>query len=230
MKYDDLLELVKQRRSIRRFRPDPIPEEYVDKIIEVARWAPSGYNTQPWEFVVVRKQEFKSEIVRYIYEIQEQDTTDDAGDIFRGPMNWSTAPVFIILYGDIRTKVGLPMMAQVHDFEKIFNSSLASAFLNMHLAVTSLGLASQWVSLIGIPEIDASVKKLLEIREELRAYDMMALGYPAVKPRPKLIRARECMVHYDNCGLNAFRTDEEVADYARRTKTWATACHRRLPD
>jgi len=46
MDYDSLLELVKNRRSIRKFRTDPVPDEHVDKIIEVARQAPSGYNTQ----------------------------------------------------------------------------------------------------------------------------------------------------------------------------------------
>lgn len=62
MEYDRLLELVKRRRSIRRFKPDPIPDEYVDKIIEVARWAPSGFNMQPWEFVVVKKPDLRKKI------------------------------------------------------------------------------------------------------------------------------------------------------------------------
>jgi nitroreductase len=57
MNYTSLLDLVQKRRSTRRFKPDPIPDEYIDKIIEVARWAPSGFNQQPWDFVVVR--EFK---------------------------------------------------------------------------------------------------------------------------------------------------------------------------
>ncbi|MBW1802488.1 MAG: nitroreductase family protein [Deltaproteobacteria bacterium] len=66
MDYDSLLELVQKRRSIRRFKPDPIPDEYVDKIIEVARWAPSGFNMQPWEFVVVREAGLKEKIVQWI--------------------------------------------------------------------------------------------------------------------------------------------------------------------
>ena len=56
MEYEALLDLVKKRRSIRRFKPDPIPDEDIAKIIEVARWAPSGFNMQPWEFVVVGPQ------------------------------------------------------------------------------------------------------------------------------------------------------------------------------
>ena len=62
MKYESFLELAKKRRSIRSFKPDPIPDEYVDKIIEAARWAPSGFNTQPWEFVVIKKKELKESI------------------------------------------------------------------------------------------------------------------------------------------------------------------------
>ena len=62
MDYDSLLELVKKRRSIRRFKPDPIPDEYVDKIIKVARWAPSGFNMQPLEFVVFKKPDLKNKI------------------------------------------------------------------------------------------------------------------------------------------------------------------------
>lgn len=54
MKYDDLIELFKDRRSIPKFKSDPIPDEYVDKIIEAARFAPSGFNTQPWEFVLIK--------------------------------------------------------------------------------------------------------------------------------------------------------------------------------
>ncbi|MBA7644491.1 Bifunctional F420 biosynthesis protein FbiB [subsurface metagenome] len=66
MDYGSLLELVKNRRSVRRFKTDPIPDEYVEKIIEAACWAPSGFNLQPWEFVVVKKQELKDSIVQAI--------------------------------------------------------------------------------------------------------------------------------------------------------------------
>jgi len=47
MQIDEFLELVKKRRSIRRFKPDPIPEECVMKILEAGRWAMSGANAQP---------------------------------------------------------------------------------------------------------------------------------------------------------------------------------------
>ncbi|MBI4334686.1 MAG: nitroreductase family protein [Chloroflexi bacterium] len=47
MEIDAFLDLVRRRRSIRRFKPDPVPEEYIEKILEAGRWAMSGANGQP---------------------------------------------------------------------------------------------------------------------------------------------------------------------------------------
>src|SRR5690242_9832995 len=52
--YDTLLELVKSRASVRKLKPDPIPDDHVTQILEVGRWAMSGANGQPWDFVVVK--------------------------------------------------------------------------------------------------------------------------------------------------------------------------------
>ena len=68
MSYNSFLELVKKRRSVRRFKPDPVPDEDIEKIIDAARWAPSGFNTQPWEFVVVREKELKDKIIDAVEE------------------------------------------------------------------------------------------------------------------------------------------------------------------
>jgi len=53
--YDTLLDLVKSRASVRKLKPDPIPDEYVTQILEVGRWAMSGANGQPWERMFVRR-------------------------------------------------------------------------------------------------------------------------------------------------------------------------------
>ena len=57
MEIDELLELMKTRRSMRRFKPDPIPDEYIEKMLEAARWSPSGANAQPWEFIIIKEPE-----------------------------------------------------------------------------------------------------------------------------------------------------------------------------
>jgi nitroreductase len=55
----DVLEAIKSRRSIRKYRPEPIPEEKLQVILEAARLAPSAANRQPWRFVVVQNQDRK---------------------------------------------------------------------------------------------------------------------------------------------------------------------------
>jgi nitroreductase len=242
MDYDGFLDLVKKRRTIRRFRADPVPDDYIGKIIEAARWAPAGYNSQPWEFVVVRDKKLKSRVVQIVGMYRELSSGMEAA---REPwqrltvhpwqdteMDYRNAPVFILLFGDTRTQAGLPMIIRFDENlrRSIFTSSLADAFLYMHLAATTLGLASQWVSATAMPYAHCLIKELLGIPPALEIYDMMAVGYPAYQPRPKLMRDRGKMVHHDYCGENEFRTDEEVRDFIKRTRAWVDANHRRGVD
>src|SRR2546427_11251248 len=53
----DVYECIRTRRTVREFKPDPVPEAIVQKILQAGRWAPSSSNTQPWHFVVVSARE-----------------------------------------------------------------------------------------------------------------------------------------------------------------------------
>ena len=236
MQYDDLIELFKNRRSIRRFKADPVPDAYVDKIIEAARLAPAGFNTQPWEFVVIRQKELKDKIVQVIdeYKMSQFDEMETFRESWQGVQwkrgskdqgDYRNAPVFIVLFGDTRTKLGLPMAVRYtnHKRESIFNSSLANAFMYMHLAAHALGLGTQWVTAVQMAQVSCFLKNLLGIPIELETYDMMVLGYPDMTPKPKFLREKEEMIHYDYCGEKAFRTDEQVRDFVRKTRNWALA-------
>ena len=230
MDYESFLELVKKRRSIRSFKADPIPDDYIDKIIEAARWAPSGFNLQPWEFVVVKKEELRKSIVQYLRDFMAMSGPMEATrESWQGPkppagvtppMGFVNAPVFIIPFGDIRIRVGLPMIHRYNEesWDKTYISTMASTFLYMHLAVTSLGLASQWVSAVTQSTVHCLIKQLLGIPAPLKIYDMLVLGYPDVKPGPRLVRSREEMVHYDCCGENDFRSDEEMKKFIFRIR------------
>jgi 5,6-dimethylbenzimidazole synthase len=59
MSYQNLLDIIRNRRSCRRFKSDPLPEGMVEKVLEAARLSPSAGNSQPWEFVVVQDTETK---------------------------------------------------------------------------------------------------------------------------------------------------------------------------
>jgi nitroreductase len=242
MDYDNLLELVKNTRSIRRFKPDPIPDEFIDKIIEVARQAPSGFNQQPWEYVIVKSPELRQKITEsfktYWSQSREMETTRESWQQVWNPeavgsqADYSVAPVIILLFGDRRTQAGLPMGVRfdTHRCEQIYVSSLANTLLYVHMAAASLGLASQWLSTVSTPYVHCMIKDWLGIPAHLEIYDALAVGYPAVQPRPKLLREKEKMVHYDYCGPEAFRTDGEVQDFIRKARTWTIASHNRQPD
>lgn len=218
MNYESLLELIKKRRSIRRFKPDPIPDEYVDKIIEAARWAPSGANSQPWEFIVVKKEELRKRIIEPLMEytnlVHKAELTREPRLRFKwfGP-GFVRAPVFILLCGDVRTKDAYPLLITLQRSSSIFASSLANAFLYMTLVATTLGLGSQWVSATTTPYVQSIIKDLLKIPKELEIYDMLAVGYPDFEPKPRLVRAKEEMIHYDYYDEGKSRTDEKVNDF-----------------
>lgn len=238
MNYDQFLELAKSRRSIRRFKSDPIDDGDIEKILEAARWAPSGFNMQPWEFVVVKDQQLKDKIVEVVS--QGHSTMfqmEAAREAWQGknPIpkpkggssapGFANAPVFILLLGDTRTRAGLPMIHRHNDssWNKTFISGLANTFLYMHLAATSLGLASQWVSEVYQPLSHCMTKQLLGIPEPLIIYEMMVLGYAAMKTPPKMLKSLEEMTHRDFCGEDDFKTDEEVKQFIFNIRNRKTA-------
>ncbi len=228
MNYDDFLELVKSRRSTRMFKSDPIPYDYVDKIIEAARFAPSGGNSQPWEFIVLKDRETKDRIVEVV---AEQGTVTRKVELTReedirfpgsaGPGHepgYKNAPVFILVCGDPRTKEAYPLFTRLTRGDSHFASSLASAFLCMAFAATALGLGSQWVSATGSPLVKPHLKKLLEIPAEIEVYDLLAVGYPGHQPKARFIRERAEMVHDGRYEKAKYRSDEQIREYIVRLR------------
>jgi nitroreductase len=225
--YDTLLRLAKERRTIRRFKPDPVPDECINKIVDVARQAPSGFHTQPWEFVVITRKELREKVVAILHQYGPPIQNPDRKETGAPQDRFELAPVFIILLGDWRARVGLPDAAQSSDerVNNTFRTSLAAAFLSMQLAATALGLASQWYSATSGERAQAAIRDLVGIPKDLRIFDMMVLGYAAETPLPKEVRALNSMVHYNDCGVEDFRTDEEVVADAMKTKAWCLTAH-----
>jgi nitroreductase len=228
MDYEVFLDLVRKRRSIRNFRTDPVPDEYVNKIIEAARYAPSGANSQPWEFIVVKDQAIKDRIVgivseqgEYSRKVELTREKDLRFSTLTGPVRepgYKNAPVYIILCGDPRTKEAYPLLTTLTRGDSHFISSLASAFLYMTLAATTLGLGSQWVSATGNPFVKPLLKELLEIPHKLDIYDMLVVGYPAAQPKERFLRDRAEMVHHDRYNEDKHRSDEEIRDFIVRLR------------
>jgi nitroreductase len=187
MDYGDLYELVKKRRSVRRFKPDPIPDDIVDKILEVARWAPSCRNSQPWEIIAVKRKTIRDEIVR----IMNDSYIDNGKEPPSGP---SQAQLFIIVCSNPENKPSAELGVMANS---MFYSSLGNAFLYMAMAVTALGLGAQWVSRVANPSVNGGIKELLGIPSSWEIFDMLAVGYPDVEPKPRAMKSFEEVVHND---------------------------------
>ena len=196
---------------------------------------------QPWEFVVVTDDDLRRRIVEITASYWEQSVdmeaarpswqgktwkltgmTDTAGDYTR-------APVYILLFGDSRVQAGLPMGVQcdAHRRRLIHQSSLANAFLYMHLAAATLGLASQWYSAVQTPYASCLIKDLLGIPDLLEIYDMMVLGYPAIDPPGKYLRPLKEVSHCNRCHPDEFRTDDAVRGFVKKARGWTIGAHRR---
>jgi nitroreductase len=223
--YQDFLDLVKARHSTRAFAPVPVDVESVEKIIEAARWAPSGANSQPWEFVVVRDPEIKNRIAAFVKDFlrlaREVELTrpEDmrwvpAARPVADP-GWKDAPVLIVVCGDPRTKKSYPLVTELARGEATFESSLAGAFLHMALAATALGLGCQWVSAASNPLVMPLIMDALGIPDDLVVYDMLALGYPAAEAKPRVVRDREDMTHLERYDPLKHRSDEQVLEFIR---------------
>lgn len=227
--YDHLLKLVQDRRTIRQFRPDPIPKGSIEKIIDVARWAPSGFHTQPWEFVVIQKKEVKEAVIKILDTHAPPITNPQTAAHARTsvPRSFRDAPAFILLLADWRAMVGLPGHPTEPNelIRGIYQSGLASAFLYMHLAATSLGLAAQWYTSATRPDAEREIRTLIGFPDSLTIYDMMVLGYPEAAPHPKELRSLDSMIHYNACGAQDFRTDEQVIADAEKTWAWCLSQH-----
>jgi len=219
MQFEEFAKVVMARRAIRRFKPDPVPDEYIEKILEVARWAPSGANSQPWEFIVVKD----PEMVRKIYELHsrldgtrsrvwEMTRREDLRHwaSVRRPNGTSGAPVIIVPIGDVRATfasvVAIHVMYYSRNLENMTNVTLL-----IHLAAAALGLGATWMTLEE-PSM-GPLKNLLGIPEIYHIYSMVPIGYPAYEPAPAYRRELSEITHSDQYDMSKYRSDEQMIDY-----------------
>lgn len=233
--YDKLLEIVTRRRSIRRFKPDPVPDESIEKIIAVARWAMSGANAQPWEFIVVKNKKTLAKIFElYAIHREQVDVFNNllpkelkhpvTGTLVAGQRSFRDAPAIIVVCGDPRTLIATSLVANIVDSErKVFSMNLANTTMLIHLAVASLGLGSQWVSTTPIWE--GKLKTLLKVPDFFAIPQLVPIGYVDYKPAPPYRREVEEILHHDVYDEAKVRTDKEVLDYIANVRKRARAAY-----
>jgi len=162
----DLFEVVEKRRSIREFKPKPVANKDLRKILEAGRLAPSGGNRQPWCFIVVRHPETKKALA---VAANNQTFVADA-DVVIAALGDPTVSAAKLPYTLSSTRLPHrqdPMIAVEH----------------MILAATALGYGTCWIGAFNEKE----VKKILKIPESLAVVALLPIGVPDEDPpqRPR---------------------------------------------
>ena len=223
MRYNDFLELVKNRRSFRRFKSDPVPKEILEKVLEAARHSPSAGNSQPWEFVVVQDVAKKKSITKSITSGRKKLTEADPNIYWPVAVqpHLFTAPVLIIVCGDQRLQETYPAHLEG---EILLRQSLAVSIYTLQLAAATFGLATAWGTM-QTESRETQIRELLGIPDVYTVDHIVPLGYPdeekekrdktlrPVRERASLRRELNEIVHYERYDMKKFRSDEKVKDF-----------------
>jgi len=142
----DTLEAIAARRSIRKFRSDPVPDDVLQAVLYAAIQAPSGKNRQPWRFVVVTEDK-RDEMVRVMREGIESAKSqgEGAGSSENSATVMAQAPVTVFVYNPEGSHPWLPRETEKAFMDVVDIQSVGAAIQNMLLAAQDLGLGSLWI-------------------------------------------------------------------------------------
>jgi nitroreductase len=161
----DVMEVIKERRSVRNYRDQAVPDEALNTILESLRWSPSWANTQCWEVVVVKDPETKQKLQATL------PPTNPAGKAM------VEAPLVLVLCGQLQ-KAGYYKGQTTTKFGDWFLYDLGIATQSLCLAAQALGLGTV---VVGLFDQDKA-KAVLGLPEGFELVSMIPLGYPEKIP------------------------------------------------
>ena len=193
----ELIQAIAERRSIRKFKSDPVPENYITELLEAARFAPSGTNLQPWRFAVVTGQEMREKVgsctpLKFV----GRAPLIMVCCVNAGAMKTTGSRVAELNEAGAFTGTDLENMSpdEYKKFRRAMDSDAAvQAYLSLNTAISiehmvlraaDLGLGSCWVMMFSRDK----VKEALELPEDINPIVLLPIGYPDQNPeaRPRL--------------------------------------------
>jgi nitroreductase len=168
-----VLKVIKERRSVRKYRTEPIPRDILHRVLEAARFSPSGKNLQPWKFIIVQDQSLKQRLV----------------DACLGQKFIAKAPVVVVA-------CGFPgnCYSRMGNYMKSWAVDVAIALEHLVLQAQEEGLGTCWIG--AFKEND--VKSLLNVPEEVKVLALTPLGYPDEIPKSRGRKNLDDIVSYDS--------------------------------
>jgi F420 biosynthesis protein FbiB-like protein len=187
---ETMLRWMRERRSIRRYRPEPLAHGLIERLLDAARFAPSAHNRQPWRFAVLEDPARKERLAHAMGErlrADRQADGDDAADIkqdiARSHARITLAPAVIVAcltladidrYADGRRAAAERAMAM---------QGTAMAVQNMLLLAHAEGLAACWMCApLFCPD---TVKTALDLPADWEPQALITLGHAAAPARPR---------------------------------------------
>jgi len=196
MKQEKLLatkEAISRRRSIRKFKPDLVHEEYITALLESARLAPSGCNAQPWRFKVVRNPEKKLQLAKAAH---DQRFIADAPVVIvccadvKGYLDGSVSGIQDLgKIGAVEESIVKVLVESVEQMKTYtveqlgarIAANVAIAIEHMVLRALDFGLGTCWIRFLDVER----VKKMFGWGDPIFVVALLLVGYPAESPAPR---------------------------------------------
>jgi coenzyme F420-0:L-glutamate ligase / coenzyme F420-1:gamma-L-glutamate ligase len=196
-----LLSFIHSRRSVRRFLPEPIPEEVLGRVLEAATWAPSAHNRQPWRFTVLSSPESRQALAEEMGADFSRDLLGDGmalesveTQVKRSRTRILEAPAAILLSLD-------PVDLDLYPDEKrqraeytMAVQSVAMAGGTLLLAAHAEGLGGVWICAPLFAQ--EAVRRALSLPVGWDPQGLVLLGFPAKSPAPRHRLPLQRIAHY----------------------------------
>ncbi|MDD4294697.1 MAG: nitroreductase family protein [Candidatus Omnitrophica bacterium] len=172
----DILKVIKERKTIRKYKDKPIPKEIIEKIIEAGRWGPSVIGLQPWEFVFIETEEVLDKIIQKLKERLNDLETGGRFVLHSSILALSTAQTVLFVYNtNDFVRASKKFGENYSKFTRLSEIEAISAGIqNMILVAEELGIGSAWLDAPVMFSED--IKNILKIDREL--VSILTFGYP----------------------------------------------------
>lgn len=193
--YTDFATLIRTRRAIRRYRPDPVPRELIETVLATAVYAPSAHNRQPWRFAILTLAEDKARLAQAMGQQLRSDRLADGDppaaieqDVRRSYDRLTTAPVLIIVCLSLADMDTYPDPRRQAAEEVMAVQSVAMAGQTLWLLAHAAGLGACW--LCAPLFVPAVVRQTLALPADWQPQGLLTLGWPAdaaatIPPKPR---------------------------------------------
>lgn len=190
----DTIRCIKTRRSIRKFLNKDVPLKILKEIVDCGRHAPSSFDSQPWEFIIIKDKKLISKLLedrvqmkKPPYDINSIKFAEEEG--IEKYEKIELPPAMIVICGDKKRC----------EYTGSLLNSLAVAAENILLATHSIDLGACWLYVYDpdTPETERAVRRVLKLPPNVLVLCLIILGYPKVKPSSRKLRRLNKIIHID---------------------------------